>query len=76
MYDFKLNINTYRKVQSTKIILVHPKCEIIFHFYNIAKAILNFSLLLPVKLLHSIYLVHFGHKFFASFIVCSVSIEF
>ena len=44
-----------RKVQSAKILLLPPKCEIIFvtgngNFANIAIAILDFSLLLLVKL--------------------------
>ena len=48
-----------------KIILVHPKCQIILVHHkiindsNIAIAILNFFLLLPVKLLLLILITYF-----------------
>ena len=42
------NLGVNLPVKKTKIILVHPKCKITFSFIVIA--VLNFSLLLLVKL--------------------------
>ena len=58
VYDWLLNVMLI--VLWTKILLVTPKCEIIFwypvecifvQFYNILMTILDLSLLLPLKLL-------------------------
>ena len=62
--------DTPYNIQSAKILLVHSKSEIIFdgqvvHFSNIAIAILDFSLLLSLKLLFLMFYAYFLSKFFA-----------